>query len=415
MFSPLSICIGLRYTRAKRRNQFISFISLMSMLGLALGVLALITVLSVMNGFERELRIRILGLAEHGTVTGKDERLADWSRQRAIAMQHPQVVGVAPYVDGEAMLTNGSFVHGARLRGIVPDLEPAVSDLAGYMVEGRFTDLRPGEAGIVLGVGLARRIGAGVGSRVNVLAPRAEPGRGVTVPGIARFTVVGLFEVGHGQYDTGLALMHLNDAAGLFGLGGEVSGLRLKMDDLFAAPAVSKALQETFGTDFRVRDWTVQHATFFAALRTEKTVMFFILALIVAVAAFNIIATLVMLVNDKRPDIAVLRTLGISPGDVLRIFMVQGLVIGVLGTFLGVVGGVGLAINIETLVPALEALFGIEILDKSVFYVSEVPSELRWPDVVRVAATALGLSVVATFYPAWSASRTDPAEALRDE
>ena len=415
MFTPLEICIGLRYTRAKRRSRFISFISLTSMLGVALGVTALITVLSVMNGFESELRTRILGMASHATITGLDRTLPSWRKQAKLAQSHPRVVGVAPYVDGQAMLTRGAAVRGAMLRGVDPAEEPNVSEVHQFMEEGRFDALQPGRYQIVLGRGLARAIGAKLGTKVTVVAPQANVTPAGVLPRLRRFTVVGIFRVDHAQYDNSLALVHIVDAAKLFRLKGKVTGLRLKVDELYAARQISREVAKTFGGLYYVTDWTQHHANFFKALKTEKTVMFVILSLIVAVAAFNIVSTLIMVVTDKQSDIAILRTLGLTPRRVMGIFIVQGFVIGLIGALLGALGGIGLALNVATLVPAIESFFGVQFLPDDVYYITKVPSDLRWPDVYAVTAVAFVLTVIATIYPAWQASRTEPAQALRYE
>ncbi|WP_297527469.1 lipoprotein-releasing ABC transporter permease subunit [Thiohalobacter sp.] len=415
MFRPYELFIGLRYTRAKRRNHFISFISLISILGIALGVTALITVLSVMNGFEQELRSRILGMAAHATVTAYDGRLRDWQGLRARVERHPEVVGTAPYIEREAMLTESGRVSGALLRGILPEEEPQVSDVGRHMKAGALSDLRPGEFGIVLGSELAYAIGATLGDRVTVISPQAMVTPAGTLPRLRRFTVVGIFEVGMYEYDRGVALVHLRDAARLFRLDDTVTGLRLKLRDLFQVQHISAQLAAELPPQLRLRDWTRRHANFFRAIQTEKRVMFIILALIVAVAAFNIVSTLVMVVTDKQSDIAILRTLGATPRSIMGVFMVQGAVIGLFGTLLGVVGGVSLALNVETLVPAIERLFEVQFLPADVYYISELPSELHWNDVWQVAGFSLLLSLLATLYPAWRASRTQPAEALRYE
>jgi lipoprotein-releasing system permease protein len=415
MFRPLELFVGLRYTRAKRRNHFISFISLTSMLGIALGVTALITVLSVMNGFEKELRERILGMASHATVSGPEGRLQDWRTVAAQIAGHPRVLGLAPYVQAEGMLTEGDAVRGTVIRGVLPEAEPEVSDVGAHLRSGRLEDLVPGAFGILLGKDLARILGVGLGDRVTLVAPQARVTPAGLLPRLRRFTVVGVFEIGMYEYDAGLALVHLDDAAKLFGLGDAVSGLRLKLDELFAAPRVSREVAAQLPGRYWVTDWTQQHANFFRAVRTEKTVMFVILTLIVAVAAFNIVSTLVMVVSDKTADIAILRTLGASPRSIMGMFMVQGSIIGVVGTILGVIGGVALALNVETVVAGIEALFRVKFLSPDVYYISDLPSDMRWADVVRIALVALVLSLTATLYPAWRASRTQPAEALRYE
>lgn len=415
MFKPLEVYVGLRYTRAKRRNHFISFISLSSMLGIALGVTALITVLSVMNGFEKELRERILGMASHATISRFRSSLENWPSVAERARQHPRVIGVAPYVQGEAMLTRGRYVRGALVQGVLPQVEPEVSDIDKYMIAGKLDSLRPGEFNVVLGNGLAGALGARVGDKVTVVAPKATSTPAGILPRLRRFNVTGIFEVKHGQYDTQLAVVHVDDAARLFQLGDGVTGLRLKLDDMFLAPAVGRELAADLPGTFWVRDWTHYHANFFRALKTEKTVMFVILTLIVAVAAFNIVSALIMVVTDKESDIAILRTLGVTPGSVMMIFIVQGTLIGLIGTLLGMFGGVALANNIETLVPAIEQLFDTKFLSPDVYYISDVPSDMRWSDVSLISVVAFAMSIVATIYPAWRASRTQPAEALRYE
>lgn len=415
MIRPFEIFVGLRYTRAKRRNHFISVISLISMLGIAVGVMALITVLSVMNGFEKELRARILGVASHITITGPSGRLSDWpSLERRVAGA-PQVIGMAPYVSGEAMVTRGKGVSGVLVRGVEPAEEPRVSDFQRKMVAGSLDALQPGRFGIVVGRELAWTLDADVGSRVTVIVPEGQVTPAGMLPRIKRFTVVGIFGIGMYEYDSGLVLLNLQDAQRLYQFGDRVSGLRLKLDDIYAAPRIARDLELRLDGDLRVHDWTRDHANYFRALKIEKTTMFVILLLIVGVAAFNIISTLVMMVTDKRADIAILRTLGVSPRSVMAIFMVQGSIIGTVGTALGVAAGVALALNIPTLVPALERLFHTTFLSPEVYYISELPSDLRIHDVVRIGSASLIMSFFATLYPAWRAARTQPAEALRYE
>lgn len=415
MFRPFELFIGLRYTRAKRRNHFISFISLTSILGIAVGVTALITVLSVMNGFEKELRERILGMASHLTITGPGERLEDWGAVMQRVQSRPGVVAAAPYTQAEAMLSQPSAVSGAIVRGIDPLLEATVTDVGEHMKAGRLENLRPGEYGIVLGRELADALGVGVGDSLMLITSNIA----VTPVGALlrerRFIVVGLFEVGMYEFDRGTAFIHLEDAQKLYRLGTAVNGVRLKLDDMFAAPRLTRELSAELGAEYWVSDWTRRHANFFRAVKTERTAMFVILALIVAVAAFNIVSTLVMVVTDKQADIAILRTLGASPGSVMAVFMVQGTLIGVVGTLLGLIGGLSLALNIDTLVPWLEHTLGIQFLPADVYYISELPSDVQLSDVVRIAALSFGLSVLATLYPAWRAARTQPVEALRYE
>ncbi|MCB1736346.1 MAG: lipoprotein-releasing ABC transporter permease subunit [Gammaproteobacteria bacterium] len=415
MFRPLALFIGLRYTGAKRRNHFISFISATSMIGIALGVTALITVLSVMNGFQTELRSRILSMAAHGTINGVADGLRDWRFVQETVSKHPEVVGAAPFVERQGMLSNGKRVSGIMVRGILPSEEPKVSDILDEMKLGSLDDLQPGAFNIVLGVELAAKLNVYVGSKVTLVAPQLSATPVGVAPRFKRFTVSGLFEVGMYEYDSGLALIHMDDAATLYRMGDEVTGVRMKITDMFRAPWVVREAARGLPDTYYVTDWTRKHANFFKAIRTEKTVMFVILMLIVAVAAFNIVSTLVMVVTDKQSDIAILRTLGLSPGRVMAIFTVQGTVIGVIGTLLGLIGGVALALNVETIVPAIEQAFGVQFMPADVYYISELPSELHVGDVIWICGMSLALSLLATLYPAWRASRTQPAEALRYE
>ena len=415
MFTPWEFCVGLRYTRAKRRNHFISFISLTSTIGIALGVTALITVISVMNGFERELRERILGVASHATISGYDGALEGWESLAAIAGEHAEVEGVAPFVESQGMLTHAGQVRGVLIRGVAPALEPRVSEVGRYLVEGELESLAPGRFNVLLGRGLALRLGVTVGTPVTLVAPQARITPIGVLPRMRRFTVSGIFEAGHAQYDTSLAIIHIEDARRVFRLGRGVSGLRVKLADMFDAPRVSRQLARSFGGQYWLRDWTQHHANFFRALKIEKTVMFVILTLIVAVAAFNLVSTLVMVVTDKESDIAILRTLGAGQRSILSVFVVQGTVIGIAGTIAGVAGGIALATHVETLVPAIEGFFDVRFLSPDVYYISEVPSEMRWRDVAAVGVVAFAMSVIATLYPAWRASRVQPVEALRHE
>ena len=415
MFRPLELFVGLRYTHSKRRTHFISFISMTSMLGIALGVTALITVLSVMNGFEKELRDRILGMASHATVTTYAGRMADWQGLSQTLEEQSSIIAMAPYVQGESMLSQGKRVSGAIIRGVMPGMEGGVSDVVSHINGGDLTLLKAGEYNIILGSELAIVLGVGVGDSVTVVSPQVTIGPTGILPRLRRFTVAGVFEVGMFEYDRGVALVHIKDAARLFSLDDNVTGLRLKLEDIYDAPRLARELSAQLPGGYRVEDWTRQHANFFRAVKTEKRVMFIILTLIVAVAAFNIVSTLIMVVTDKRSDIAILRTLGASPGSIMKIFIIQGVVIGVLGTALGVAGGLGLALNVETIVPAIESFFNVEFLAADVYYISEVPSELHWKDVWVMASVSMGLSLLATLYPAWRAARTHPAEALRYE
>jgi lipoprotein-releasing system permease protein len=416
MFKPLELFVGLRYIRAKRRNQFISFISLTSILGIILGVTALITVLSVMNGFVTELRERILSMASHVVVSGFDGELQDWRSVAAnIQNYEPRVIGLAPFVQGEGMLTAGQQVKGVLVRGVIPDEEAKVSDVHKKMLAGELSDLKAGNYNIILGKGLARSLGVMIGDKVTLVTPKALSTPAGILPRLKRFTVSGVFEVGHNEYDTSLAIVHMEDAAKLYRLGDNVSGIRLKLDDLFAATEVSNRLSNYLRGSYWITDWTRQHANFFRAVQLEKRMMFLILMIIVIVAAFNILSALVMVVTDKQSDIAILRTLGTSPRSIMIIFMVQGTIIGIAGTLLGMAGGVSLALNVDTVVPAIERLFGVQFMPADVYYISDFPSELHWDDVFQICSFAFLISVFATLYPAWNASRTQPAEALRYE
>ncbi|BBP01483.1 lipoprotein-releasing ABC transporter permease subunit [Sulfuriferula nivalis] len=412
---PYELFIGLRYTRAKRRNHFISFISLISMLGIALGVAALITVLSVMNGFQDELRNRILGVAAHIEITGFDNTLADWQSVATQSKKVPEVQATAPFVAGQGLLAYGEAVQGTMVRGIVPEAEDSVADIGRKMKLGKLSSLRAGEWGIVLGADLARNLGVQMGDKVTLITPQGQVTPAGMVPRLKQFTVVGIFQIGMYEYDAGLALIAMPDAQKLFRLGDSVSGVRLKIADLYRAPQVAVTLSKSLIGDYYIRDWTQSHSNFFRAVQMEKRVMFVILLLIVAVAAFNIVSTLVMVVTDKQADIAILRTLGASPMSIMKIFMVQGAVIGIVGTALGLIAGILLALNIGVVVPFIEHTFGVQFLSADVYQISELPSKLDWHDVSVIAGVSLVLSWLATLYPSWRASRTNPAEALRYE
>lgn len=415
---PFELFVGLRYTRTKRRNHFTSFISFTSMVGIALGVAVLIIVLSVMNGFQMELRSRILGVASHLQVTQANNMLSDWQGVLAEAKNAPHVQAAAPYIMAQGMLTYGQAVQGTLVRGILPNMEAKVAvDLATKMRAGSLGDLRAGEFGIILGAELAQAMGVMVGDKVVLMAPSGQITPTGVLPRIKQFRVVGIFQIGMYEYDSGLALIHMDDAAKLYRMEGMVSGLRFKLDDLFLAPQVSRQLANQLSGhgEYYVSDWTEQHANFFRALVMEKRVMFIIMALVVAVAAFNIVSTLIMAVTDKRADIAIMRTFGASPRSIMKIFMVQGVLIGLIGTVIGVVLGVLVALNIETIVPFIERLFGVQFLAKDVYYISDLPSHVMWSDVTVIAVTAFILSLLATLYPSWKAAKTNPAEALRYE
>ncbi|MFK5950057.1 MAG: lipoprotein-releasing ABC transporter permease subunit [Methylococcales bacterium] len=415
MFKPLTLFIGLRYTRAKRRTQFISFITLTSVLGIALGVTALIAVLSVMNGFESELRDRILGMTSHTTISGRSGKLYDWQQLEKEVSGKPHVIGVAPFVKGQVMINAGRRVSGTLIRGILPEYEPQVSEIANNMKAGKLSDLVAGKFGIVLGAELANYLGVMPGDKITLITSQLNSTPAGILPRLKRFTVVGIFRVGMYEYDRNMALIHIDDAKKLFRLGDAVNGLRLKLDDLFNAPQIAQGLADELYNHYRVSDWTKAHNNFFRAIKTEKRVMFIILLLIVAVAAFNIVSTLVMVVTDKRGDIAILKTQGLSNMSVMGIFIILGGIIGMIGTMLGTVCGVLLALNIETIVPAIESFFGVHFMAADVYYISDVPSKLEWSDVYTIATVSFVLSLVATLYPAWQASRVNPAEVLRYE
>jgi lipoprotein-releasing system permease protein len=414
---PYELFIGLRYTRAKRKNHFISFISLTSMIGIALGVAALIVVLSVMNGFQSELRTRILGVASHIEITGANNQLSDWQTLEKQVKSDPQVIASAPYVMAQGMLSYGQAVQGALVRGVLPGYEDKVADLGKNMKAGKLSDLRAGEFGIVLGADLAMLLGVSVGEKVVLMAPQGQFTPTGVVPRIKQFRVVGLFQIGMYEYDAGLALIHMDDAAKLYRMGDNVSGLRLKLNDLFDAPVEASKLSMNLNPSgaYFVTDWTQQHANFFKAVQLEKKVMFIILTLIVAVAAFNIVSTLVMAVTDKRADIAIMRTFGATPRSIMGIFMVQGALIGIIGTIIGAVVGVIIALNIGTIIPFIEHLFHVQFLAKDVYYISDLPSKLELNDVITIIVMSFVLSLLATLYPSYKASTLNPAEALRYE
>ncbi len=412
---PFELWIGLRYTRAKRRNHFISFISVVSMAGIALGVMALIVVMAVMNGFQEELRNRILGVAAHIEMSGHDGRLENWPALDARVREQSAVIGSAPYINGQGLLAAGGETRGVMLRGVLPDREGQVDEVPSRMKSGRLEDLRGGEFNIVLGAELARALGVFRGDRLTLVVPQGVVTPAGMIPRMKQFTVVGVFEAGMYEYDAGLAFLHIDDAAKLLRTGAAVSGLRLKLANMDAAPQVRRALVNTLNSEYAVSDWTQSHANFFRAVQIEKRMMFIILSLIVAVAAFNIVSTLVMAVQDKQSDIAILRTLGMQPGSVMQIFMVQGSLIGVIGTLSGVSLGVLLALNIETVVPFIERMLGQDLFPADVYYISELPSKLVLGDVLWVGGVSLLLSFLATLYPSWRASRVHPAEALRYE
>jgi lipoprotein-releasing system permease protein len=415
MFHPLSVFVGLRYVRTRRQGFFVSFISWVSMLGVCVGVAALITIISVMNGFEGELRDRLVALTAHATVTTSAGQDAQWSEATRLALGVPGTRGAAPFVDVQAMVGRSGYLQPAVLHGIDPDAEPGVSSVDRHLLEGRLADLTPGSRRAILGRALAWQMGAQVGDEITVMVPGRDLLTGSGRPALQTFTVAGLFEFGLQDHDAVFVLVPLEDAAALAGAGPGPAGLRLRFDDVMAAPARSASVAAALGQGFEVRDWTQEHAAYFRAIRIEKTMMSLILMLVVAVAAFNIVAALVMVVNEKRSDIAILRTLGMAPRGVVGVFFTQGLVIGAIGTALGTALGLLLAFNVGDIVPVLERLFGFHVMDPTVYYITELPSEVRMGQVVTIAGIAFVLTVLATLYPALRGAATEPAEALRYE
>jgi lipoprotein-releasing system permease protein len=409
------LMVGLRYTRARRRNRFVGVNSAVSMIGIALGVWALIVILSVMNGLQKEIRTRILGVASHVQVLGPGGRLADWPAVAKLAAGQPHVLAAAPFVEAQAMLSSGRSVRPSLVRGVLPADEEKVAELARHMRSGSLDVLRPGAFQVLLGTDLAFSLGVIPGDKVALIAPQGMVTPAGVMPRLKQFTVAGTFQAGIAEADARLALVHMADAQALYRFGQNVSGVRLKLDDLFAARGVARDLQAKLPPQASAVDWTRSHAAFFHAVELEKRVMFVILALIILVAAINIISTLVVAVADRQADIAILRTVGASPGSVVRIFMVQGIVIGVLGTAVGLATGILTALNIDVIVPAIENAFRFKIFAKDVYLIPDLPSELQAGDVIAVTLMALALSFLATLYPSWRAARVNPAEALRYE
>lgn len=416
MFRPAALFIGLRYTRAKRRNHFISFISLMSMLGIALGILVLITVLSVMNGFDREIEKRVFSMVPPITVTSITNAVTNWQQVENRLRTFPQIKAVAPFVSGEVMLTSSNLVQPALVTGIEPAQEKTISELSNKIVQGSLSNLTPESFGIVIGEELANRLDVGVGDKITVITPRVSLSLAGVTPRLKRFTVIGIFRAGSGfGFDTSLAFINLADAQKLFEMGTAVTALHVKIDDAYAAPKFAEQLTKALGQNAKVTDWTQQFGEYFRMVAQEKAMMFFILMLIILVAAFNLVCTLVMVVNEKESDIAILRTLGATPRMVMAIFIIQGGIIGVIGTLIGVIGGIALALHVTEVVNWIEHLFHVQFLSSSVYFLDYLPSHLEWTDVWRISLSALILSLLATLYPAWRAACTEPVEALRYE
>ncbi|MGR4068854.1 lipoprotein-releasing ABC transporter permease subunit [Halomonas sp. LR3S48] len=413
MLDRLPLLIGLRYVRAKRRNHFISFISLTSMLGLMLGVAVLILVLSVMNGFDHELRTRILGMVPHTKIESRSG-LVEWEALAEQLMQRERVIGAAPYVEQQGMFSVAGRNEGAMVNGIHPEWEDRVSIIGRHMRQGSLDDLQPGEWNIVLGSLLARHLGVGVGDRVTLLVPEASITPAGVFPRLKRFTVSGVFSVG-ADLDANLAYANIEDMQTLARLGDAVGGLRLELNDLFAAGAETRAIVNQLGSGYRGIDWTFSHGNLFQAIQMEKRMIALLLTVIIAVAAFNIVSTLVMVVTDKHADIAILRTIGATPRSIMGIFVVQGMAIGVIGIAIGVGLGILLALTVSDLIGWVESTLGIQFLDAGVYFISDLPSRLHWDDVRDIVAAAFGLTFLSTLYPAWRASRVQPAEVLRYE
>jgi|SRR5690554_1318965 len=412
----LPFLIGLRYTRAKRKNHFISFISLISMGGIAIGVMTVIVVIGVMNGFNKEFQDRMLSTVSHATISAfKGEHLNNWHQAIDSVSQHPEVIGAAPFIRTEGML-QGLNTEGALVQGILPDFEKQVTEFEPAMRYGKLEDLQTGEFNIILGIDLAAALGVGPGDKVTLYVPEFRTTAVGITPRLKRFTVSGIFEVGMYEYDYKLALVHLDDAATLLRIPETAAeGVRIKVTDLMQAPRIVRELGPLLDGFYRIRDWTQEHVNFFKATKTERTVMFIILSMIVAVAAFNILSTLVMLVTDKQSDVAILRTLGLSGGQVMGIFIVTGTLIGFIGTVIGTLAGLLFAFNINSIIQLLESWFNTEFLAKDVYYITEIRADLQLIDVLTIVGIAFSLSVLATLYPAWHASRVQPAEALRYE
>jgi lipoprotein-releasing system permease protein len=409
------LLIGRRYLRASRGNRFVSFISTISMAGVAIGVAVLIVVLSVMNGFEREVRQRILSLTSHASISALSFRLSDWQDAAARVRSNPSVLAAAPFIEDQALLIAGDKSSGAVVTGVLPENERQVTIIADKVTAGSFDALKPGEFGIVLGEELAKALGVGMGGRVVIVTSLRTTTPAGVMPRMRAFNVVGLFAAGMYEYDRNLAYVHIADAARLYRMGDDVTGLRLKLADMLAAPLVVRELARDLGGGYYIDDWTRKHANFFRSIQLTKSALFIILLLVVGVAAFNIVSTLVMVVKDKRSDIAILRTVGASPRSILSIFLTQGVAIGMIGTLSGVLLGVLISLNLESLIHGLEALLGLHFLDARVYFITDLPTLIEWSDIVQISLTAFGLCCLSTLYPSWRAARTQPAQSLRHE
>lgn len=416
MFRPAALFIGMRYTRAKRRNHFISFISLVSMIGIALGITVLITVLSVMNGFDLEIKKRVFSMVPPITLTSNTGYLGNWQDLQKFISKDPSITDTAPFITGEVLLNNSGYTQPAILSGILPDEEKKVSEVSTKMSEGKLTNLEAGTFGIVLGESLAASLNARIGDKITVVTPQVSFSPAGMVPRYKRFTLVGTFRAGSGfGFDKSLGFIHLNDAQKLLNLGLNVTGLHLKTENVFAAPQIASNLRTHLTSTDIVSTWADQFGEFFHAVQLEKTMMFFILLLIIAVAAFNLVSTLMMVVSEKESDIAILRTFGATPRTIMSVFIVQGAIVGVFGTLLGVLGGVALAWNVTVIVNTIQNLFHVQFLSSNVYFVDYLPSHIEFWDVAEICIASLVLSLLATIYPAWRASKMDPVESLRYE